>query len=185
MMRQVLLASASPRRRELLERAGFAVTVVPAGIEELTPDFLTAGETTLLNAKRKARHVARSNPEALVIGADTLVALEGMIFGKPRDFEDAFQMLRRLSNVTHEVFSGVWISQRNRGLGLIEVSRVRFRELGDDEIRRYLARIDPLDKAGAYAAQDPENQCVASIEGSTTNVIGLPMEGLKEALRLF
>lgn len=186
-MQTIILASASPRRRDLLREHGYDVEVMPAQVEEVMPDFLTVGETTLLNAKAKAGVVARAQPQALVLAADTLVSIDGMILGKPRDLDEAFEMLSRLSGRTHEVFSGVWLAHaaKRRMRGFVEVSRVRFRKLTPSKIRAYMERIHPLDKAGAYAAQTDEQDVIASIEGSRTNVVGLPMERLSEALRRF
>ena len=160
---------------------------MPADVEELMPGHLTVGEITLFNAKRKAAAIARLEPGSLVVAADTLVAIGGRILGKPSDLDEAFEMLSTLSGKTHQVFSGVWIvsAAAQRICGFIEVSHVRFRELGPDEIREYMRRIGPLDKAGAYAAQVNEMDVIASIEGSRTNVVGLPMETLAEALKTF
>ncbi len=181
----LLLASSSPRRRQLLTEYGYRFTVQPATVDEIAPAHLTVAETTLFNAKLKALDVARRNPDALVIGVDTLVALDGAPIGKPRDLDDAFAMLSRLSNRVHEVYSSIWAIclASGRSRASIEVSHVKFRPLDEAEIRRYLARIEPLDKAGAYAAQDdgPES-VVECIEGSRTNVVGLPMEALAALL---
>jgi septum formation protein len=172
---------------ELLKQGGHSVVVVPPGVDEVMPDYFTIGETTLFNAKRKAAAIAIHRPSSLVLGADTLVSIEGEILGKPRDLEEAFSMLSRLSGRAHEVYSGVWLTERARSKswGFVEVSRVRFRELAPKEIRKYLSRIQPLDKAGAYAAQDDRMKIIESIEGSRTNVVGLPMEKLAEALECF
>ena len=183
--RSIVLASASPRRLSLLRQHGYEVDVVPADIEEVLPDFLTVGETTLFNAKRKAGDVARQRPDALVLAADTLVAVDGRILGKPRDLAEAFEMVSLLSGRAHEVFSGVWLARAGGARGFVEVSRVRFRKLTTREIGRYIGKINPLDKAGAYAAQDDEMGVIESIEGSRTNVIGLPMEALARVLRAF
>jgi septum formation protein len=183
----IILASASPRRQELLRAAGHAFQVMPADITEIAPPHLTVGEITLFNARAKARAIARAHPEALVIGVDTLVEFEGEIFGKPADMGDAFAMVKRLNSRTHEVYSGVWLchaaSRRERGF--TEITRVHFRRLTDARLRRYLARIGPLDKAGAYAAQDDRGELIDRVEGSFANVIGLPMERLALALREF
>jgi len=132
--------------------------------------------------------VAEKNPETLVLGVDTLVALDGVSLGKPADMDEAFDMLSRLNGRIHEVYSGVWAARKatDTNRAFVEVSRVKFRSLDATELRRYLARIHPLDKAGAYAAQDehPEG-IVESIEGSRTNVIGLPMEALAKMLAAF
>src|SRR5580658_8952742 len=152
MPRNIVLASASPRRRDLLQQHGFTVEVMPSHALEIMPDFLTVAETTLLNARIKAAHVARARPDALVLAADTLVALDGEALGKPADMEEAFAMLGRLNGRTHQVFSGVWLTHRAQGRqrGFIAASRVKFRRMKPAEIREYMARIHPLDKAGAY-----------------------------------
>jgi len=183
----LVLASASPRRERLLRAYGCKVRVRPSSVEELMPGHLTVGETTLFNARRKAGAVAREEPDALVLAADTLVAFRGRILGKPRDFDEAFEMLSLLNGNTHEVFSGVWLvrAAERKACGFIEVSRVRFRKLAPGELREYLRRIGPLDKAGAYAAQKNEMNLIASIAGSRTNVVGLPMERVASALRAF
>ena len=185
--RTIVLASASPRRRDLLNEHGCTVRIKPAEVEELMPRHLTVGETTLFNAKRKARAVARNENETLVLAADTLVAIDGRILGKPADLDEAFEMLSLLSGNTHEVFSGVWIicPAIRKICGFIDVSRVTFRKIKPMEIREYMSRIGPLDKAGAYAAQQNEMDVIASIQGSRTNVIGLPMEKLALALQMF
>lgn len=168
--------------------AGWPFEVVPANVDEIAPAHLTVGETVLWNAKMKAseaaRHVRESHTGALVIGADTLVAIDGAALGKPRDFDEAFSMLTRLSGRVHEVFSGVWLTLAAGGKarGFVEVSRVRFRELSHAEILEAMTLTDPLDKAGAYAAQHDPLHIIAEISGSRTNVIGLPMETLRAEL---
>lgn len=181
-MSKITLASASPRRKDLLLEHGFEIEIVPAEIEELMPAELSVGEITLLNAARKARAVAHPRPQALIVAADTLVALNGRILGKPRDLQEAFDMLQSLSGRTHEVFSGVCIRCGNILRGFIEVSAVEFRPLNKQEIFEYMDRIGPLDKAGAYAAQTNELGVIKSITGSYTNVVGLPMERLLQEL---
>lgn len=181
----LILASASPRRRQLLTEYGYTFTVQPADVEEIMPPDLNVSEITLYNARLKAQAVSEMNPEAVVIGVDTLVALDGQTLGKPADLDEAFAMLSRLSGRIHEVYSGVWATRQSSHThrGLVEVSRVKFRPFDEAQIRGYMARIHPLDKAGAYAAQDdsPES-IVESIEGSRTNVVGLPMKALATML---
>jgi len=182
----MILASASPRRRRLLAEYGYAFTVRPAEIEETMPPYLTAAEITLFNARQKALHVSAQAPGELVIGVDTVVAFEGEVLGKPADMEEAFAMLSRLNGRIHEVYSAIYAVRPPLHRAVVEASRVRFRTLDEAALRRYLARIRPLDKAGAYAAQDAsEESIVESIEGSRTNVIGLPMEALERLLRDF
>ena len=183
----IVLASASPRRRKLLEEHGYAVEVVPAEVEEMTPAYFTAGETTLLNAKKKALSVSRKRPRAIVVGADTLVAVDNRILGKPRDMKEAFEMISLLSGRAHEVFSGVWLTRlaTRETRHFVEMTRVHFRPLEREEIEAYIERVEPLDKAGGYAAQEDATRVIARVEGSRTNVIGLPMEALEEALTEF
>ncbi|MDD5350062.1 MAG: Maf family protein [Chthoniobacteraceae bacterium] len=184
----LILASASPRRRQLLTQYGYTFTVEPADIEEEMPPDLSASDITLFNARQKALHVAEKNPGALVIGVDTVVAFDGAVLGKPADMDEAFAMGSRLNGRIHEVYSAVWAVRKTPAASraLVEVSRVKFRTLDEAGLRRYLARIHPLDKAGAYAAQDESAESIVeSIEGSRTNVIGLPMEALKKLLQAF
>jgi septum formation protein len=176
----LILASASPRRRELLAERGYRFEVVTAQVEETLPPHLTVRETVLLNARCKGAAVAALHPAACVIAADTLVAVDGQPLGKPASVEDARRMLAMLAGRTHQVFTGVWIEQRaTRHLAaFIEVSHVRFRALSGAEIEEYIRLVHVMDKAGAYAAQEDPIGLIADIKGSRTNVIGLPMERL-------
>ena len=187
MLPPLILASASPRRRELLREHGYTFSVEPADVEESAPVHLTPGEIVLRNARAKARAVARKHPEALVLGVDTEVIFAGEVFGKPADFEAAFAMVKRLNGRTHEVCSGVWLihAATGRERGFIEMARVHFHRRTEAQLRAYHARIGPLDKAGAYAAQEDRGELIARVEGSFTNVIGLPMEALDAALADF
>jgi septum formation protein len=178
----LILASSSPRRRALLEEHDYTFEViVPRDVEEIAPAHLSPGETVLANARAKARAVVR--PAAVVIGVDTEVFFEGRVLGKPADMNAAFEMLSRLNGRTHEVYSGVWLVHGEKERGFIVVTRVHFHRRTDAELRIYLARIGPLDKAGAYAAQDDHGEMIARVEGSYTNVIGLPMEEFEKTLR--
>jgi septum formation protein len=183
----LLLASTSPRRRELLAAAGFEFEIVAPKVGERVPPGLTLREITALNAVRKGLSVARRHPEAIVIAADTLVALDGDVIGKPEDLADAARMLRRLSGRRHQVCSSVVVCHlaNARSLMFSEVSHVQFRRFGRGAIDRYLARVNPLDKAGAYAAQGDGKEIISAIEGSYTNVVGLPMEKTIGALARF
>jgi septum formation protein len=167
---RLILASASPRRRELLAERGYRFEVVTAAVEEMLPEHLTVREAVLLNARRKGAAVA----------ADTLVAIDGRALGKPKNRGDARKMLAQLSGRTHQVFSGVWIEQRAAGrmAAFIEISQVQFRRVTGEEIADYVKRVHVMDKAGAYAAQEDPIGLIEAIEGSRTNVIGLPMERL-------
>lgn len=179
----LILASTSPRRRALLAEHGYEFEVIaPPGVDEIAPDYLSPGETVLANARAKAQAVAASQRGKLVIGVDTEVFFEGRVLGKPKDMDDAFAMISRLNGRTHEVYSGVWMEGPRNSRGFIEVTRVHFHLRSAEELRRYLARIHPLDKAGAYAAQDDHGEMINQVEGSYSNVIGLPMERLAEEL---
>ncbi|MEN3367863.1 MAG: nucleoside triphosphate pyrophosphatase [Verrucomicrobiota bacterium] len=182
-----VLGSGSPRRRHLLEEAGYEFEVVEPAIAELAVASFTIRELTICNATRKALAIARSRPDAVVLGADTLVALDGEVIGKPADLAHAQEILRRLGGRSHEVRTAVFICHLARGQAhsFQEVSRVQFRELDRGAISKYLAKIDPLDKAGAYAAQGHGMDIIERIEGSYSNVVGLPMEETARVLRLF
>jgi septum formation protein len=180
----LILASASPRRCDLLKQLQPEFRVVPSHTDELHEDQLTASELARVNAYRKARDVARSFPEALVLGADTLVYLGSKLFGKPADLAEACQMLNELQGQTHQVVTGVclihWTTGRHRVF--TESTAVRFRPLDLGQINGYLAAIDPLDKAGAYAIQEKGDWIVEEVSGSYSNVVGLPLERLEAEL---
>jgi septum formation protein len=184
---RLILASASPRRRRLLIEAGFKFEIVAPTVVEVSSRHLTLRETTLCNALRKGLTVARAHSDALVLAADTLVALEGAIIGKPRDLADARRILARLSGREHTVASGVFIGHlaRRRFEIFAVVSEVFFKKWNARQIESYLAKINPLDKAGAYAAQGRGGEIVARIVGSRSNVIGLPLEEIRPALARF
>jgi septum formation protein len=175
---RLILASSSPRRVQLLREARFEPEVLPAEVEELWCDFFTPSELTLFNAFQKAITVAMRYPDAVVLGADTLVALRSEMFGKPRDFDEARRMLEKLVGKTHDVITGVALVHANDGRVITRVvhTAVRFRSLSSTEIEAYLRIVEPLDKAGAYAAQVSPDLIIEHIDGSLTNVVGLPME---------
>jgi nucleoside triphosphate pyrophosphatase len=182
-----ILASGSPRRRQLLIDAGYQFEVILPPVDEVSHAWLSIRELTIWNAARKAARVSRMSPEAVVLAADTLVTIGGEVLGKPTDLEDAVRILRRLSGRAHEVWTAVRIAHATRGKShsFHEMSRVHFRKLDDRAIRDYLAKIDPLDKAGAYAAQGHGTEIIKRIDGSYSNVVGLPMERTARALRAF
>lgn len=184
---RLILASASPRRRRLLAEAGYDFDVVTPAVEELSPRDLTIREITSWNALRKGLAVARAHPTAVVLAADTLVALEREVIGKPSDLAEARRILARLSGRVHTVVSAVFISQRasRRSETFAVTSQVLFKKWGRDQIEDYLGQINPLDKAGAYAAQGRGGAIVRQIIGSRSNVIGLPLEEVGPALARF
>ena len=177
-MSRLLLASASPRRIRLLREAGFNPEILPAQIVETQADFLTPAEGALFNAIRKGMAIALQHPDEIVLSADTIVTLDGSVFGKPAHLEEAFQMLERLIGKTHEVITAVAVMHLNKKRTRVGTERtaVKFRSLSDAEIREYLEIAQPLDKAGAYAAQESPDRIIESVTGSFTNVVGLPME---------
>lgn len=182
-----ILASSSPRRVDLLREAGFEFATIPARVKEVQPEHLTPLETAQINAYRKTRAIAKKHPDAVVLGADTLVCLGRTIFGKPTTMAEARSMLTRLQGRTHEVVTGVClIHLRHHRQRLFAVSTaVTFRRLHLDQIRRYLSKVHPLDKAGGYAIQEEGDELVKHIHGSYHNVVGLPIERVKEELERF
>ena len=180
----LILASASPRRSELLSGLGLEFSIVKGTVPEITPEHLTPAETAEVNAYRKARAAAKQNPDSLVLGADTVVSLGTAVFGKPADMADAEQTLARLQGRTHQVITGVCLihlrAHRQRLFAV--TTTVTFRTLHAGQIRRYLSRTHPLDKAGGYAIQEEGDLIVKGISGSFSNVVGLPVERLREEL---
>jgi len=186
-MQQIILASASPRRAFLLKQIGLDFQVIPSSVEEIADSHLEPQEMVLKLAKRKAQAVSREYPQAIVLGADTVVCCEGRILGKPRDREEAAEMLYFLSGRVHEVVSGVvlqrLIPESVRGEAV--TTRVKFRDLTDEEITGYIATGEPLDKAGAYGIQGLGALLVERIEGCYFNVVGLPLSRLPDLFREF
>ena len=180
----LILASASPRRAELLTLLPVKFKIAASDATEVAHAHLSPREICQLNAHRKARAVAAKNPGALVLGADTLVFLGRKILGKPRSRAEAEKMLFQLQGKIHQVVTGVsLIHRRGRRERIFSVStRVRFHALNRAQIRRYLSRINPLDKAGAYAVQQHGELIIAQIYGSFSNVVGLPLEELRAEL---
>ena len=183
--RPLVLGSASPRRHDLLTAIGVPHEVVPADVEE--PPAGSAPPRRLVEqaARLKAEAVAHRHPERLVLGADTIVVLgdpeaDGQVLLKPADAAEARRMLERLSGREHLVISSVALVAGGRAAQGDSLTRVRFAELEEDFLRRYVATGEPLDKAGAYGAQGRMGTRVRGIEGSWTNVVGLPLELLPE-----
>ncbi|OAI57625.1 hypothetical protein AYO49_06500 [Verrucomicrobiaceae bacterium SCGC AG-212-N21] len=169
---------------ELMQEAGFRFEVLAPGVEEAHDESLTCEDLTVENARRKAHAIAQQRPDAVVIGADTLVYLDEVPITKPADMEEAAGMLRRLSGRTHQVCTGValvWDGGAAERLFHV-ISDVTFKPLTEEVIRDYHSRIQPLDKAGAYAVQDESAMVIERVEGSWSNVKGLPMERLRAEL---
>jgi septum formation protein len=182
--RSLILASASPRRRELLASIGVPFTVVVADVVEHEEASTDPRVMVAHNAALKADWVSERHPEAVVLGADTTVFADGAALNKPKDLAEARAMLRRLSGCTHTVFTGIALRCRAAGLRLDEgvASDVTFKELSDAVIDTYLSRVHVLDKAGAYAIQEHGDLLVAGYTGSWSNIVGLPVETTKQLL---
>lgn len=180
---RLCLASSSPRRRELLARLGLPFTVVSAEVDEAVADDLPPGQLVETLAIRKAR--AARVEEGLVIGADTVVICRGRIFGKPRDAAEAVAMLSSLQGTSHQVYTGVAVRRVEDGFLAVghEVTTVRFRPVTRREIELYVATGEPMDKAGAYAAQGLGAIFIDRIEGCFFNVVGLPLAKLAALMK--
>jgi len=180
----LILASASPRRAELLKLLPVKFRVLPGHADEVAHEHLTPLEVCQLNAHRKARAVAKQIPDALILAADTLVFLDNEILGKPRNLAEARRMLARLQGRHHQVVTGVCLMhlRRHRERIFAVSTDVLFHPLNARQIRDYLAGINPLDKAGAYAIQERGELIISEISGSYSNVVGLPVELLREEL---
>ena len=171
----IVLASSSPRRRELLSHFSVPFLVDPAAGPEDPPAGAGPEETVLTLAAAKADEVAARRPDCVVIGADTVVELDGTILGKPADRDDAFRMLRALSGREHRVYTGIAVMRGDERLCGAEMTRVFFREMTDREINAYIDSGEPMDKAGAYGIQGKAALFVEAIEGDYYNVVGLPL----------
>ncbi len=180
-----ILASASPRRKDLLRSAGLKIKIIPTSTDEM----YLRGETPAAHVKRlsrdKANAVAPGHPNALVLGADTIVVIDGLILGKPKNKKQAREMLQRLSNRTHTVFTGFTLVCRDAGLSKTRVVRssVQFKNIPPDEMDWYVNCDEPYDKAGGYAVQGRGASFIKAIRGSYTNVIGLPLCEVLEELK--
>ncbi len=183
-MKKIILASASPRRKELLTTAGVEFEVLVSEADETIPEGTAPRDAAMMTAEKKALAVA-GNRDGIVIGADTIVVIDDKILGKPKDEADAFGMLRLLSGREHEVITGVCITDGEKTEKFAQVSKVRFYDLTDDEITAYVATKEPMDKAGAYGIQGRGCVLVESIEGDYFNIVGLPVAATVRALRRF
>ena len=183
----LILASESPRRRELLKRLGFPFTAEGADIEELEQPEKGCSVSVLprLNAERKASDVSDRNPDAVVIGADTAIVFGDQLIGKPKDLEDARRILTMLSGKEHQVITGLAVVRSGDApffRSWSEVSRVKFLPFSNEVIGEYLSLVNVLDKAGAYAIQEHGDMIVSGISGGMENIIGLPLETLNAVL---
>ena len=178
----VILASQSPRRIELLKTVIKNFRVVPSKIEELCDKDLSPEENAIFLGRKKATWVAKQHPHNLVIGADTMVVLKNEIIGKPSDAENARQILRQLSGQEHKVITGVAVVH-SKIFSAASISHVRIKTLTQNVINSYVESGEPMDKAGAYAIQGEGSFLVESYSGSYSNIIGLPVDLLKDLLK--
>jgi septum formation protein len=181
---QLILASQSPRRRYLLEQAGLTFAVIPGSFDEDSVQLANPADYVKTLAEAKADAVAQRYPDSWVIGADTIVTIDKAILGKPGDPREARQMLKRLSGQSHFVYTGYAILCKNKRTGTCDAIKtdVQFKDLTDDEIDWYIQTGEPFDKAGAYAIQGMGTFLVRRINGSYTNVVGLPVCEVIETL---
>lgn len=181
----MILASKSPRRQELLHNITDDFKVIVSEVEEILPEGIAPEKAPEYLSDVKARAVAESHPDEVVIGADTVVILDGEVLGKPRDKDDAMRMLRALSGKVHTVVTGCSVYQGGRHISFSDTTRVEFYPLSDREMTEYIATGEPFDKAGAYGIQGRGSVLVRRIEGDFFNVMGLPVGRLKRELMNF
>ena len=184
-MKNLFLASSSPRRAELLKQIGLNCQIMVCDVDETLLPGMSPPELVEFLAERKAAAVARNLHEGIVLGADTVVVWQGQVLGKTLNEEDAFSMLVKLQGSTHDVYTGVALIDVHSGKIMVghEKTRVFFRNIEEDEIRRYVASGEPLDKAGAYGAQGLAAIYINKLEGCYTNVVGLPLARLSVMLK--
>lgn len=187
-MKKIILASNSPRRRELLENIGLKFEVMPDNTPEPMDETLLPQDMVMFLARFKGKNVAQtleSEEDAIIISADTVVAIDDKILGKPKTAEDAYDMLSMLSGKTHSVYTGVYIIEKPSGkwVNFYEKTQVRFKNLDINEIKDYINTGEPMDKAGAYGIQNTGSLFVEAINGDYFNVVGLPICALGKALK--
>jgi len=179
----IILASASPRRRELLSLITTDFEIIVSEADETLPESITPEQAVMELAARKATAVAKSHPDRAVIGSDTVVAVDGEILGKPTDDADAVRMLKLLSGRKHHVFTGLCIAYQGENTVFYDGAAVEFAEMSESEIADYVASGEPRDKAGAYAIQGLASKFITSISGDYYSVVGLPVSHLYRSLK--
>ncbi|MBK8556801.1 MAG: septum formation protein Maf [Lewinellaceae bacterium] len=185
--RPILLASRSPRRSQLLREAGFSFSVIGGDVPENFPEEMPVEQVAEHLAQRKAlasrNHIS---DREIVLAADSVVILEGVIYNKPADYDDAFRMIRKLSGKQHTVITGVCMLAKEKTVSFSGISRVWIAELSDEEIDYYIRTCQPFDKAGAYGVQEWIGLCkITKIDGTYANVMGLPVDLVYQALQEF
>ena len=184
-MADFILASASPRRKEILLNAGFSFDVIPSDADESTDESLPPEETVKELARRKAKYILDRYPDSVVFGCDTVVAVDGVILGKPEDDKASFRMLKMLSGRSHRVSTGVCIISAEKEISFSNTTEVTFYELSDETIMSYIATGECSDKAGSYGIQGYGGVLVKEIKGDYFSVMGLPAAAASRALRKF
>ena len=175
---QLILASGSPRRRDMLRKVGLEFDVIPSPAEELHDEHMPLDQLCEENARLKALAVAQDYPEATVIGADTLVYIDQKPLGKPRSKEEAEATLMRLSGRTHQVCTGVCIARAGKADSFHSITEVVFKKLSEETIKDYMSKVDVMDKAGSYAVQEHGEMIIEQVRGDYDNVVGLPVAQL-------
>lgn len=186
-MKKLILASTSPGRKEALEKAGFEFEISPSDFEEVMDENLSPEELVIQLSQGKARDVASRVKEGIVIGADTVGVFEGKILGKPHTEENNIKMLQELNGREHSIITGVTLidTETGREISKAVETKIWFRSLSEEEIGEYVKTGEALKKAGGYAYQGLGRKLVDHVEGSETNIIGMPIEDLKEMLKNF
>ena len=181
----IILASASPRRKEILENANVKFDVIKSTIDEVILDQELPSQVVMRLAFEKCMDIASKNENDLVIGADTIVVLDNIILGKPKDKEDATSMIKKLSGKTHQVITGISLVNLNVNKKIIDyvVSNVKFKDLSEEDIKDYIQTNESLDKAGAYGIQGYGAMLVEEIQGDYFNIVGLPISRLSDLLK--
>lgn len=183
---KIVLASKSPRRKELLGLLDLEFQIITADIDEsMNPTLPVSDEVARLSFEKAAAIRLMVSDDTVIISADTVVELDGKVMGKPKDKADAFNMLKSLSGNTHNVLSGVTVMQGDKNLSQVVTTKVCFRELTDTEIDAYIDTLEPMDKAGAYGIQGRGSKFVQKIDGDYFNVVGLPICTLSLMLKNF
>ncbi len=181
----IILASASPRRTQILTQANIPHIVIPSNEEEKLDQNLTYIEIVKSLSYQKAKSVFKNHQEDLIIGADTIVVINNEILGKPKDEPEAIKMLQKLSDKTHEVITSVTLIKQDKEQTFIDISKVTFNKLSIDEIKEYIKNEYVYDKAGSYAIQSPHTTFIKQVEGDYNNIVGLPINLLKHHLKEF
>ena len=184
-MKRLILASGSPRRRELLTEAGFTFEVIPSPAEEVHSDEIPLAELCSINARAKAEEIAREYPDAVVLGADTLVYIDDTPLGKPKSEEQAVEMLKKLSGRKHQVCTGMCLIEGENEELFYKVTDVSFKTLTEEVISEYMSLVNVMDKAGSYGIQEHGEMIIEGLEGSYNNVVGLPVKMVRKKLKDF